>query len=482
MKSLGPVVARWITKNLPDPADPTQPFRLVPWQVELVNRWYAIDDAGRFVYRRGQARAPKGSGKSPLEAAIAIAELRGSVLFAGWDAKGNPWGRPWDVPTVQVLATAEGQAKSNVYTMIERFLTLNDGAAAEALNLDVGKMRVYVKGVPGAELRPVTSAADAREGQRLTFAAIDESQLLVPSSGGVELARTLMRNSAKVGGRTLEFANAYLAGAGSVAERTEAAAKAGEKGILLYAISPSRVPEPTESDEDLLALLDEVYAGCTWIDTRRLLEEIRDPGVPWTDSVFYFNVPGAEVGMLVDVDRWGELEADPDHRDGRRPIALGFVGQSGYAALVAATEYGHLDVIESFRDPDRTAVKNTVKMLCADFDVRGFYADPRGWSGEVEQWQEQLGDRCLAFPTSSPRRMAPAIDRFRAAVATGELSHDGDPELFAHVGAARVRETRIGYNLESASEGRPITLASAAVLSFEARAHAQWAPLEYCVM
>jgi hypothetical protein len=39
VKSLGPVVARWITRNLPDLTDPTQPFRLVGWQVEAVNRW-----------------------------------------------------------------------------------------------------------------------------------------------------------------------------------------------------------------------------------------------------------------------------------------------------------------------------------------------------------------------------------------------------------------------------------------------------------
>lgn len=479
MKSLGPVVARWITKNLPDPADPTQPFRLVPWQIDVVNRWYAVDGQGRFIYRRGAARAPKGAGKSPLGAPLAIAEFAGPVVFDGWDRQGNPKGRPWAIPVVQILASAEGQARSNVYSLIERLLTLNEHAAAEALGIDVGRTRLYLKASRGAELRPVTSAADAREGQRLTFGLIDESQLLVPSSGGVELARTLMRNASKVGGRTLEMSNAYLTGSGSVGEATETAAASGEPGVLLYAITPARIPEPTEPDEALLELLDQVYAGCTWIDTRRLLEEIRDPGVPWTDSLrFYFNAPGAEVGMLVDLDRWGELEAEVEPAEGKQSIALGFVGSPGYAALVGCTEQGHLWVIEGLNDPDRSAIRDAVKMALRDYRVEAFYADPRGWP-EIEAWQAELGDRCLAFPTMSPRRMAPAIDRFRAAVATGEISHDGDPELLRHVAAARIRETRSGYTVESAGEGRSITLALAACLALEARAHAEWAPTIY---
>jgi hypothetical protein len=187
---------------------------------------------------------------------------------------------------VQVLATAEHQAASNVYSLVERFLTLNDNAAADRLNIDVGKTRLYSKGSRGAELRPVTSAAEAREGQRLTFGLADESQLLLPSAGGVELARTLMRNAAKMDGRTLELSNAFLAGASSVAERTR---RARERGVMLYAITPSRVPEFTEPDGMLLEMLDEIYEGCHWVDTRRLLEEIRDPAVPWEDSRRFYN-------------------------------------------------------------------------------------------------------------------------------------------------------------------------------------------------
>jgi hypothetical protein len=483
MKSLGPLVCRWIGRNLPDLADPTQPFRLVPWQVDLLNKWYAVDDAGRFIYRRGQARAPKGSGKSPLGAVLAVAELAGPVQFAGWDGRGNPKGRPWDVPVVQILATAEGQAVSNVYSLVERFLSLNDYAAAEALGIDVGKTRLYLKGTPGAELRPVTSAADAREGQRVTFGLLDESQLLVSASGGVELARTLMRNSAKTSGRVLELSNAYLAGAESVAERTEAAAKAGERGVLLYAITPSRIPEPTEPDSALLELLDEVYKGCHWVDTTRVLEEIRDPAVPWEDAKrFYFNVPGSDVSVFVDPGRWEELEAEAEPTDGKPSITLGFVGTPTFAALVGCTEANRVFVVEALSQPDHLAIRDTLKLVLDDYDVKAFYADPKGWTAEIESWQGVLGERCLAFPASSPRRMAGAIDRFRTAVATGELSQDGDADLASHVGTARIRETRLGYTLEAAGEGRPIALAVAACLALEARANVKPAPTKFWVI
>jgi hypothetical protein len=483
MKSLGPVVARWIGRNLPDLADPTQPFRFVPWQVDFLNRWYAVDDAGRFVYRRGQARAPKGAGKSPFGAVLCVAELAGPVVFDGWDGRGNPKGRPWDVPVVQLLATAENQAVSNTYSLVERLLSLNDFAAAESLGIDVGKTRCFLKGTPGAELRPVTSAADAREGQRTTFGLLDESQLLVSASGGVELARTLMRNAAKTQGRVLELSNAYLAGAESVAERTEAAAKAGEPGVLLYAIAPSRIPEPTEPDSALLELLSEVYAGCHWVDTTRVLEEVRDSSVPWEDAKrYYFNIPGSDISVFVDPGRWDELEAEAEPVDGKLAIALGFVGTPTFAALVACTEAGRVFVVEALSQPDHLSIRDTLKLVLDEYDVKALYADPKGWTAEIESWQGTLGERCLAFPASSPRRMAPAIDRLRTAVATGELSHDGDTDLRSHVATARIRETRQGYTLQAAGEGRPIALAVAVCLAFEARAAAQWAPLKYWVM
>lgn len=81
----------------------------------------------------------------------------------------------------------------------------------------------------------------------------------------------------------------------------------------------------------------------------------------------------------------------------------------------------------------------------------------------------------LEFPTNSTTRMAPAVDRFRTALAEGRLSHDGDPDLTRHVLNARLRkvgrdEDGRRYVLEKAGPGRLIDACVAAVLATEAAA------------
>ena len=52
--------------------------------------WYEVDDAGRFLYRRGELQGAKGWGKSPLGAALAVAEFCGPVRFSHFDSAGEP--------------------------------------------------------------------------------------------------------------------------------------------------------------------------------------------------------------------------------------------------------------------------------------------------------------------------------------------------------------------------------------------------------
>lgn len=91
--TLGWEVAEWIARYLPSPADPAQLFILSPGELDVVLAWYEVDQTGAFVYRRGALQAPKGWGKSPMLAAVAIAEFVGPTLFDHWE-DGRPKGRP----------------------------------------------------------------------------------------------------------------------------------------------------------------------------------------------------------------------------------------------------------------------------------------------------------------------------------------------------------------------------------------------------
>ncbi|MGH2545705.1 MAG: hypothetical protein ACRDHJ_02375 [Actinomycetota bacterium] len=312
--SLGYAVCDWITANFRSPTDETKPFVLTREQARTIILWYSLDPLGRFVYRRALVMGPKGHGKSPLAALVALAEFGGApVLPDGSDARGRPVGRPWgtgDAPSawVQIAAVSEDQANSNVYQVAWELLSAADGAPADSLRIDLGRSRLFLRDSPGAKLEAVTSNWGAREGQRLSFAVADEVHHWRPANGGQRLARTLRRNASKVGGRILECANAFELGSESVAEGTTADYESGAPGILLVANKPSETPTPDMDNATLLKLLREVYGDSYWVPLERILEEIRDPGTPFEESLrFFFNVPASDMAAAIDPERWNEL-------------------------------------------------------------------------------------------------------------------------------------------------------------------------------
>jgi hypothetical protein len=480
MLTLGNVVAEWIAEVLPSLGDPSRPFILTDQQARFVMAWYAIDERGRYLYRRGLVQMAKGWGKSPLGAALVIAEFAGPVLFDGFDASRRPVGRPWGSgdsppPWVQVAASSEDQANSNVYSLVWALLSENDGAAAEKLKIDQGRTRLYRKDSPASKLEAVTSEAGSREGQRVTFALFDESHLWTKQSGGLRLARTIRRNAGKMSGRTLECANAFETGAGSVAELTADAFEAGEPGILYMHNVPGIEPTPEMTDDELARLLNEVYGNVAWIDTQRILQEVRDPGTPWEESKrYYFNLAASGLDALVDASTWATLGA-PVEPVPESMVALALVGPSTSSACVVLVTEDYracvADLWEGDKDFEvpRAEVERTIAAAFDKYDVRLFYLDPRGWRTEGERWAEEFGDdTVVAFPTNSPVRMAPVVDRFRTEVASGRLFHDADSDLARHVADARLRAGRLGHTVEPAP-GRSITACLATMLALEAR-------------
>jgi phage terminase large subunit-like protein len=471
--SKGLDVARRIHDNLPSPSDPSRPFEPTGPQLDLLVALYA-EDGGDPLVRRAAWQGSKGIGKSPLAAAIAIDEL---VTHPA--------------PLVQIAALSEEQANSTIYSLVLSMLRANDRRAAHRLGIDEGYGRLRLTDRPG-KLEAVTSAAGSHEGERTTFAVMDETHLWTRQNGGAGLARTIRRNVSKAGGRTLELSNAHEPGLGSVAEQTEADYLAGKPGILFMATRPSRPPQSADSDEQLLAALAEVYADAPWIDQGRILAEIRDPAVPWDEaSRYYLNLPAATASILVDPRRWSALAGGAPIPDGAR-VAVGFDGshsQDG-TAIVLCTEDGHLSlellIERSPSDPPewmvpRQLVHDTLADLFARFEVARLLADPYHWQTELEGWARQYGESIvLSYPTSSVRRFGAAVDRFRVAVAEGSLSHDGDANLARHLANARLGRGAGAaadsghalFTLEKAGPGRLIDAAVAAVLAFEAMAGA----------
>ena len=118
---LGYAVADWIEARcaIPDREFAGNPFLLTDEQLRFVLNFYRlVPETGKFYYERGgQLVRPQKWGKGPIAAALVCAEAQGPVLFDGWDANGEPVGKPWSTPVIQVTAASEDQTE-NVYSAL----------------------------------------------------------------------------------------------------------------------------------------------------------------------------------------------------------------------------------------------------------------------------------------------------------------------------------------------------------------------------
>ena len=76
----------------------------------LVDAYEVDPKSGRRKRSKVVYSAPKGRAKSETAGLIGVAEALGPVRFDGWDANGQPVGRPVRSPFVRALATEEKQS------------------------------------------------------------------------------------------------------------------------------------------------------------------------------------------------------------------------------------------------------------------------------------------------------------------------------------------------------------------------------------
>jgi hypothetical protein len=494
--TLGWVALDWASTYLPSPAAEKEPLVYTDEQATIVLQWFGLDPKTReFPFRRGALEDAKGWGKSPFMASLALFEFAGPARFDGWDANGEPVGVPWgiqegvDQPWVQIAAVAEDQTE-NTYAALYEMLTANEHRAARDLEIDEGLTRLYLKGRPGSpRLEPVTARFGTREGQRVTFAVLDETHLWTPSNGGRKLAGTIRRNVAKMDGRSCATTNAPALGEKSVAEQTGKDAEAGAPGIFFHARRPSKEPDPKMSDKELLRLVDEVYGDAWWAPKTRILKEIRDPASLWEDVLrFWFNIRAAGAGRAVDPRRWNALKDVRDVEPGTF-IGLGFDGSISKDATVlrGCTRDGYSFILDSWLPgpddgPDwtipRHEVHEAVNRAFGTYRVGRMYCDPPHWWTEIEDWAVKYGDEVvLALDTNQARRFAPATDRWLTAIREGTHTHDGDPLTDEHVKSAHLRKAKVSdpeddnrtlFVLVKGSWNQRIDAAVADVLAHEA--------------
>jgi hypothetical protein len=488
IKSLGWALLDWFEAYLtvPDGSKVGQPFVLEGWQAEFVLRFYAVDDRGQWLHRRGAMQLAKGSGKSPFAAAVALAEFCGPTVFAGWDANGMPVGRRHETPWVQIAAVSLDQT-DNTFAALYRIAV--ESSLVDECSLDVGRTRIYLPGAKG-RIEPVTAEAGSREGQRLSFAVLDETHYWTPSNGGRRLAETLRRNLAKTGGRSVETTNAYEPGVRTVAEGTHRAFDSGRQGIqFMWTRSSSKVDDPKDRAQ-LRPALAEVYAGCPWVDVDRIVEECLDPDTPSVQvRRFYLNeVVATESRMVTDRvldDRRSDLPLEE-----AAPVAVGFDGsvRDDATAIVVvdlrsgvAYQWGLWErpagLTRQQWEVPRDQVSDHMERLFGRFRVVAMDADPSWWREEVAAWQARYGtDVVHPFKVASAVAVDEALEAAQGAFDSGSLMVDGSEAsegLRRHLRAASLTLSGSGKRgLVKPEDGRRIDAAAALVYAHAARVRA----------
>lgn len=456
-------------------------YRLLPDATE--DQWQAA-----WAYRRSQLVRPQKWGKGPLTAAMTCAEAVAPVRFAGWDADGEPVGRPWVTPWIQITATSEDQT-DNIWRSLVPMIEL--GPLADLIP-DTGATRINVPG--GGLIEPVTNSGRARLGQRITFAPQDETHCWLEANGGWKLAETQRRNLSGTGGRAVETTNGWDPSEQSVAQRTSESKvkdvyrdhrmpprpslknKAERRRALRFAYGDS-MTRPAGSSIQPWVNMDRIDAEAVEIAEKDEGQAIR----------FYWNIPDAGSGSWMDGDKW-DARKKPTMVPAGTAVVMALDGSDvdDWTAIRCETRDGHQftptygpDKLPCVWNPadhagqvPRLEVRAAFDEIMSTFSVVRAYIDPPYWETEADEFAEKYGEkRVVRWETYRAVQMHAACERLLTDVVKADsgFSHDGCQHAALHMRNARkAARPSNRYVLKKASPGQKIDVCVTSIICHEA--------------
>lgn len=508
------VVPAWIEAHcvIPDQDHRGEPFLLGDEQFAFVVNHYRVKSdlsavrkpVDGFVFRRSQLVRAQKWGKSPLVAAFVCAEGVGPVVPFGrarggevYDCRdfgcgcgfvyeylpGEPMGRPWSTPLIQITATSEDQT-DNTYDALRPMIDL--GPLSELVP-KTGEEFIRLPG--GGRIDAVTSKANTRLGQRITFAAQDETGLWLESNGGWKLARTQRRGLAGMGGRAIETTNAWNPAENSVAQQTfESRSKDINKD---FQEPPKHLDFGKKAERHEILLFN--YKAAPWVSVSAVEAEAAElmETDPADAERFFGNRIVAGAGAWLEpakIPAGRQIEVKP-----RTRVCGGFDGSDNddHTGIRLVTLDGHRftptygEGRKTYWRPQdwggrvpRAEVAAAWSELGTQYEFVRVYMDPFMWESEIDALASQYGAKVfLPWATNRLNAMHAALERYRTDLYNPEskFTWDGDPDLEACMRNAVMRMRTVDpltglrrYFIGKASETQKIDLLMSDVLAHEA--------------
>lgn len=504
-----------------DESGEVEPFAEYPQQLWVTVNWYRVKPTAKlgdlstaFHYRRVQYIGPQKCGKGPWLAKKTKGQAAGPVLFAGWAEggevyacedhgcpcgweytyqPGEPMGRPWAKPLIQLLATSDDQV-DNVYDPLKAMLRYGHDSSLYTVGEEFTRLR------NDGKIETVTSSALSRLGNPIVFCGQDETGLFTDQNKLRKVAETMRRGAGAMGGRSIETTNPFDPGEDTVAQRTW---ETKRPDVFRFWLNPDEEPSLKHADGSSFSfwnkrerrkILTYVYQGITHIEAN--IEGIeaealeigeKDPGQA---ERFYGNRALSGHGVWMAPDRW-EKRARIQVVEPRIQVVGGFDGsdtddwtgfrletRSGYQFTPAFPDGRPMiwDPAKSHGQVPRLEVSAGLAHIVATYRLARLYGDPPYWETEMDEWAEKYGDDViLRWYTKRATQMHAAAERLYVDLgkADSEFWHDGCETTRLHVEAThkapRPTADQPGrYILRKPGDGRKIDMAIPSILAHEA--------------
>jgi hypothetical protein len=520
------VTAEWIEAHcvIPDQESRGEPFLLGNDQLKFVLSHYTVKDdavaaglkvAGRivkgadaFVARRSQLVRAQKWGKSPLVSAFVCLEGVGPAVFAGFASEGDvydcrdhgcgcgwvyeyelgePMGRPWATPLIQITATTEDQT-DNTYDALRPMIEL--GPLSDVIP-KTGEE--FIRLPNGGRIDAVTSKGNSRLGQRVTFVVQDETGLWLETNGGWNLAKKQRQGLAGMGGRAIETTNAWNPADNSVAQRTfESKSKDVNKD---FEQPPAHLDFKKKADRAKIFAFN--YRAAPWVSLSAVEGEAAEmlETSPADAERFFGNRIVSGSGSWMDMPKWVAKKAVPQVIvQPRTRVCLGFDGSDNndFTGIRLETldqfqftpTYG-VNELPTLWEPaewggriPKAEVNAAMDELANRFEIVRAYCDPQFWESDIDQWAYKYGERVFVeWRTNRIVQMHSALERQRGDVydPDSKFRHDGDARVEVHFRNAIVRSRALNpltkerqYILGKPTDPQKFDYAMSSVLAHEA--------------